>query len=374
MAKKIIKIMLSAIAVFAFILSVVKTALDFSYIPICNKIMLNGMSLPMYSTSVLNPQNIFQNPYSYINLQKIDFSPLAMSIYDQYKNDNQQGQDSTPITPTPIEPLPEGVYPISAVDMSEQQTIENLIYKNESKYSPDLNNLIKQEYPLKYSMQTSTNNDSSPLVLIIHTHGTECYMPENTVTYTTDTPTRTTDINNNVVAVGKAFADTLNNNGIPTIHCEIMFDAQSYSESYNLSEAAVMEYIKKYPSIQYVFDIHRDSIVKTNMEKIKPISTINNEPVAQAMLVVGTNSSGANHPNWMNNLTVASYFQYSLLKKHNTLMRPISLRAASFNAEHAPGSILIEIGSCGNTLSEAKRCAVLLANTISEVILSDGIR
>ncbi|MBE6670729.1 MAG: hypothetical protein E7593_00835 [Ruminococcaceae bacterium] len=374
MAKKIIKITLSAIAAFAFILSIVKTALDFSYIPICNKIMLNGMSIPTYSTTVLKTQNASQGPYSYINLQKIDYSPLAMSIYDQYKNENQQGQDSTPIAPPSNEPLPEGVYPISSIDMSEQQTIENLIYKNESKYSPDINNLIKQEYPLKYSKQASTNNDASPLVLIIHTHGTECYMPENSATYTADTPTRTTDINNNVVAVGRAFADTLNNNGIPTIHCETMFDAQSYSESYNLSEAAVMEYIKKYPSIQYVFDIHRDSIVKTNMEKLKPVTTINNESVAQAMLVVGTNSSGANHPNWMNNLTVASYFQYSLIEKYNTLMRPINLRSASFNAEHAPGSILIEIGSCGNTLSEAKRCAVLLANTISEVILSDGIR
>ena len=55
-------------------------------------------------------------------------------------------------------------------------------------------------------------------------------------------------------------------------------------------------------------------------------------------------------------------------------MRPINIRAASFNAEHATGSILIEIGTCGNTVSEAKNCAVLLATTIANVILNDGIK
>jgi len=257
--------------------------------------------------------------------------------------------------------------------MSEKQSANNLTYKNESKYTPDINELTKKEYPLKYSMATSLTPDTSPIVLIIHTHGTECYTPDNTSTYTNETPTRTTDVNNNVVAVGKVFAETLRQNGIPTIHCETMFDAESYSDSYNLSEKAVKDYIRKYPSIQYVFDIHRDSIIKTDKEKIKPATTINGESTAQAMFVVGTNSSGANHPNWLNNLTVASIFQYSLVEKYGTLMRPINLRSASFNAEHAPGSILIEIGSCGNTLSEAKNCAYFLADTISQIILSDGL-
>lgn len=383
MTKKIIKISLSIIAVFGFLLSAWKTVTDFSPNVLYNSVISNGMSISPPQMKMYNTHSAEIKPYSYINLQKTDYLPLALSIYDQIASEEQQGQDSPHPTPTPppseddppaVFPiLPEGVYPISAIDMSEKQSANNLTYKNESKYTPDINELTKKEYPLKYSMATSLTPDTSPIVLIIHTHGTECYTPDNTSTYTNETPTRTTDVNNNVVAVGKVFAETLRQNGIPTIHCETMFDAESYSDSYNLSEKAVKDYIRKYPSIQYVFDIHRDSIIKTDKEKIKPATTINGESTAQAMFVVGTNSSGANHPNWLNNLTVASIFQYSLVEKYGTLMRPINLRSASFNAEHAPGSILIEIGSCGNTLSEAKNCAYFLADTISQIILSDGL-
>ena len=181
------------------------------------------------------------------------------------------------------------------------------------------------------------------------------------------------DINNNIVAVGKTLTDTLNAKGVPTLHCEIMFDEQSYSQSYNLSENAIKDYLTQYPSIQYVFDVHRDSIIKTNNEKVKALATIDGKPTAQAMFVVGTDSSGAEHPNWLDNLTVASVFQYSMIEKYGNVMRPINLRAASFNAEHTTGSILIEIGTCGNTLTEAKNCAILLGNTIADIILNDGL-
>ena len=249
MTKKIIKISLSIIAVFGFLLSAWKTVTDFSPNVLYNSVISNGMSISPPQMKMYNTHSAAIKPYSYINLQKTDYLPLALSIYDQIASEQEQGQDSPQPTPTPppseddppaVFPiLPEGVYPISAIDMSEKQSANNLTYKNESKYTPDINELTKKEYPLKYSMATSLTPDTSPIVLIIHTHGTECYTPDNTSTYTNETPTRTTDVNNNVVAVGKVFAETLRQNGIPTIHCETMFDAESYSDSYNLSEKAV---------------------------------------------------------------------------------------------------------------------------------------
>lgn len=342
----------------------------------------DSMYREIVSSSVAYPSNRFLQikseengqppPYSYINSPKEPYLPYAALLYDGSAS-LKPPETVPPQNDETDEPeLPEGVYPVIPLDMSEGQTENSLFYRNESKYSPDINALAGSEYPLKYAQNASSPQDSAPIVLIIHTHGTECYLPDGQETYTADTPTRSTDRSINVVAVGEALAAALTENGIPTVHCKTMFDEKSYSESYDLSERAVLDYIKQYPSIQYVFDVHRDSIATDN-GKAKPVSVIDGSPTAQAMLVVGTDTAGAPHPNWMDNLTVASVFQKALVSRYKTLMRPISLRASSFNAEHTTGSVLIEIGTCCNTISEAKNCAALLGKTISSVILSDGL-
>jgi len=319
-------------------------------------------------------------PYMYVDLPRDSLPPLALGIYDS--NILETGQDipqttlpteTLPIIPQPPSP-PKDSYPIIKQDLSEDPILGKLTYRNLSNYYPDINILAKNEYPLKFTKSVSADGSFAPVVLIVHSHGTESYTEEGTNFYTDDTPTRSEDPTKNVVAVGKTLCDTLNTSGVPAIHCETMFDKESYSAAYSNSKAAIKEYIKKYPSIQYVFDVHRDSVVRSNKEKIKPVTAVNGIQTAQAMFVVGTDSAGADHPNWIKNLTVASIFQYALVEKYGTFMRPLSLRSSSFNAEFAPGSILLEMGSCGNTLAEAKQAAVILGNTIAEIILSDGTK
>ncbi len=385
MTKKITRIVMSIIALLGFILSLWHSISSVSPYDILNRITVNGIGTTapfLKQSAFFYTQNTKTNqktklPYTYINLPSTSEVPLAISLYDSLVEEDeeseiQEGQDVPP--PTQSEPvIPDGEFPVVSLDMSEGQTPNNLTYKNQSNYTPDINTLAQNEYPLKLASSVSTNSANEPIVLIMHTHGTECYLPEGKISYSDTTPTRNQDATQNVVAVGKKLAETLTNTGIPTVHCETMFDSESYSSAYTNSEKAVIEYLKKYPSIQYVFDVHRDSIVKQNKEKVKTVTEINEKKYAQAMFVVGTDSSGANHPNWEKNLTVASIFQYALVEKYPSLMRPLNLRAASFNAEHAVGSVLIEIGTCGNYLSEAKNTAELLGNVISEIILKDGL-
>ncbi len=383
MTKRILKIILTVIAVTGMILFAIYGITSVSAEKIFDEVLSHGLGISgqllkqtiPYQPSEINTRPL---PFTYINLPTSQDMPLAMGIYDKIYQDwlSQNPalpEDSTNDNPPTITPPAEEGYPIISLDMSDMQSVGNLTYKNESNYSPDINKLASSEYPIKLSKNTSTGNITEPLVLIIHTHGTECYMEEGKTTYTEDTPTRNHDIQNNVVAVGKVMADTLNSLGVPTIHCESMFDIESYSAAYSNSEKAIEEYLKKYPSIQYIFDVHRDSLTRANNERIKTVTQINGEDVAQVMFVVGTDSLGAKHPDWVKNLTVASIFQNTLVEKYSTLMRPINLRAASFNAEHAPGSILIEMGTCANTLSEAKKSASHLAETIAEIILTDGL-
>ena len=263
--------------------------------------------------------------------------------------------------------VPDGLYPIIPYDLSREADGELRLF-NDTNLIIDLNELRDAKAtvnPISYG--------SEPTVLIIHTHGTEAYSEDGILGYSdTYNIPRSYDVTKNVVSIGKLMVKILEENGVNAIHCDVMHDAESYLGAYDRSAETINKYLKKYPSIKYVFDVHRDSIATDN-GKAKPVSVVDGLTTAQAMLVVGTDTAGAPHPNWIDNLTVASVFQKALVARYKTLMRPLSLRASSFNAEHTTGSVLIEIGTCCNTISEAKNCAALLGQTISKIILSDGI-
>ena len=55
-------------------------------------------------------------------------------------------------------------------------------------------------------------------------------------------------------------------------------------------------------------------------------------------------------------------------------MRSIALRGASYNEQYTNGSLLIELGTDGNTLSHAKYSARLLGKALAELIKGDGIQ
>lgn len=279
----------------------------------------------------------------------------------------EAAQDNTNNSSGGIEP---GHLKILSKDLSGNPG-SKILLKNETGYSPDIQNLLQSSYPVSTSFQSSkaSSSEENPVVLIIHTHGTEGYADEDAVSLNANNMPRSRDIENNVVAVGAVLAQKLVSNGIPTVHCQIMHDEQSYLEAYTKAKETILYYISKYPSIKYVFDIHRDAIINSNNEVIKGTADISGMPTAQIMFVVGTNENGADHPNWTTNLTVAVKAQYRLNQKYANIARPINLRGPSFNEQYTPGSLLIEIGSCGNTLTEAKNAALLLGDTLSELIL-----
>jgi stage II sporulation protein P len=91
-------------------------------------------------------------------------------------------------------------------------------------------------------------------------------------------------------------AEELNSRGIVTIQDTVMHDKNDYSNAYTNSKKSVTEYLKQYPTIKYVIDLHRDAVFTSDGTNQKPVTTINGQQVAQVMLVVGTNQGGANHP------------------------------------------------------------------------------
>lgn len=267
--------------------------------------------------------------------------------------------------------VPDGNYPILPLDMSADQSPTSIkINDTDSNINIDPSYYLSRSLPesLKGTGTVSVSAQNEPLVLILHTHATECYTEEGASSYDPDTSFRSSDPEKNMIAVGEVFADTLELNGIPTIHCQVLHDEESYNASYTRSLESVKYYLNKYPSIRYVFDLHRDAIIRENGDMIKTECSVDGATSAQMMSVVGTNALGADHPNWHDNMTLAIKLQSALISEYPDLARPVNTRGASFNQQYAPGSLLFEIGSCGNTLDEAKRCAVYLAEALSDII------
>jgi len=260
--------------------------------------------------------------------------------------------------------IPEGMLPIIKADLSSKS-----VFINTTKYELDKEELLKDAQHFDFEK-------TEPLVLVLHTHTTEGYyegprdiITENAVGYydpVNDSP-RSSDPQKSVVAVGEELCRVLGENGIASVHCTEINDSD-FNKSYQSSYYAALEYLEKYPSVKYVIDIHRDSIIRENGDKLCPVTTLDGEEVAQVMLVMGTDESGYSHPSWRKNMADALLFKEKMDEMFPGLSRPIYVRDVRFNQHVSTGAMLLEMGSCGNTVEQAirsaKYCALALAAAI----------
>lgn len=210
--------------------------------------------------------------------------------------------------------------------------------------------------------------EEGPQVLIVHTHGSEAYTPDGTDTYVATGECRTTDTEKSVVRVGDEIAKVLTEMGLTVVHDTALYDYPEYNGAYDRSLAAVESWLEQYPTIQVVLDVHRDALIGSDGTVYKPITTINGEKCAQVMLVMGSNAL-YDHPGWLENLALAVQVQKEMNTLWPTLARPIGLRENRYNQQTAPGAMLVEVGSHGNTLQEALAAARMFARALGAVLL-----
>lgn len=215
---------------------------------------------------------------------------------------------------------------------------------------------------------TLTLPEEGPQVLIVHTHGSEAYTPDGTDTYVATGECRTTDTSKSVVRVGDEIAKVLTEMGLTVVHDTALYDYPEYNGAYDRSLAAVENWLAQYPTIQVVLDVHRDALIGSDGTVYKPITTINGEKCAQVMLVMGSNAL-YDHPGWLENLALAVQVQKEMNTLWPTLARPIGLRENRYNQQTAPGAMLVEVGSHGNTLQEALAAARMFARALGAVLL-----
>lgn len=237
------------------------------------------------------------------------------------------------------------------------------------KNNTDLNISIKKY--LEGNISFSIEKSDKPQVLILHTHATETFKTDDNLYFDEKFSSRSQDNTKNMVSVGKIVAEKLNNAGIKTLHDTTLHDYPSYSKSYSRSAATVNEYLKKYPSIKVVLDLHRDAVSKENGDKVKLQTEINGKKAAQVMIVQGSQSGGVtNFPNWEENFKLAVKLQQKIEQKYPTLARPLMLMSKTYNQSLTTGSLLIEFGTDVNTLEEVHYSAEMVGESLAELLSS----
>lgn len=255
---------------------------------------------------------------------------------------------------------------VSEQQMSAGNVVNGVAIRNKSGKSVDIAQSLKHVPALGLK-----SNCKEPQVLIVHTHTTECYLLHDTGVYTANDPTRCDDPTKNMVAVGERVATELKAMGIGVIHDTEIHD-QPYNGAYGHSKAAIQRYLKQYPSIRVVLDLHRDAIYDGTTH-IKPTATINGRKAAQMMIIVGMlNTDSVPNKHTAENLAFGARLQQYVHRTYTGLARPMLLADARYNQQLTNGSLLIEIGSDANTLEEACYTGDLLGKSLGKVLQELG--
>lgn len=327
---------------------------------------------------------IFYNNFSFINVKKENEETKEIVIKNEgYKDSQTQKNENntskkeniketvsleetkTESTPTSADEV-KGKIKTQYISPYNAPVSYNKVYlKNNTELKIDIKTILNSNLTFKIE------KGEKPQVLVLHTHATETFMTEDIDFYTAEYTSRSRDNEKNMVKIGKIVTENLNSAGIKTLHSTTQHDYPNYSGSYSRAAETICSYLKKYPSIKVVLDLHRDAVTDQEQNKVKLVTEINGKKAAQVMIVMGSQSgSVSNFPNWKENFKLAVKLQQVLEVKYPTLARPLSLNSKNYNESLTNGSLLIEFGTDANTLQEAEYSAELVSNALIQLLNS----
>ena len=285
------------------------------------------------------------------------------SILRNASFDAAEDSDSSfpPDMQAPSESETPEIFPSTEENIVPTTISGGLNIKNSSSYIVNVKEMLAAGCAVKLKKD-------EPQILIIHTHSSEAYSPAGLDRYDDSGGNRTQDNNYNVIRIGDELEQLLSALGLNVIHDRGVYDYPSYTGSYTKCGEAIQSYLKEHPSISIVIDLHRDAL-GTDDVTYKTVATETGVCASQLMFVMGTDECGLEHPNWKGNLSLALYLQNAVSKKYPTLMRPITLVEYRYNEHLAPGSLILEVGSNGNTIQEALAAIRLFADAAGPALL-----
>ena len=263
---------------------------------------------------------------------------------------------------TPIETEPVSTAPPASASIVPTTIAGGLNVKNSTSHIINVKEMLSEGCPVKLK-------SGKPQILIIHTHSSEAYSPAGLDQYDDSGGNRTQDNNYNVIRIGDELEALLSKQGLNVIHDRGVYDYPSYTGSYTKCGEAISAYLESNPSISVVIDLHRDALGSDDVT-YKTVATETGVCASQLMFVMGSDECGLEHPNWKGNLSLALYLQNAVMTKYSSLMRPISLVEYRYNQHLSSGSMILEVGSNGNTLQEALAAIRLFADAAGPALLN----
>ena len=202
-------------------------------------------------------------------------------------------------------------------------------------------------------------NSKNPQILIYHTHASERYVDSSKESDT-------------VVGVGDYLADLLKRKyGYNVLHIRNKYDVVNKKwnrNAYDTALPSIKKVLKKYPSIEVVIDLHRDS------GKTKLVTTMGKIKVAKIMLFNGVSRSKIgpreqipNH-NLVYNLAFGLDVRLTALDMYPDFIYKTYIKGYRYNMHLAKKYMLIEVGNNKNTVMEAKSAMVPFAKILNKVL------
>lgn len=211
--------------------------------------------------------------------------------------------------------------------------------------------------------------DGTPVILIYHTHTTECYqMTANSWCYK-DAANRSDNPEETVVEVGNVIAEKLEEAGYGVIHDTTVHDSPAYTGSYDRSAETIRKNLEKYPTICITLDVHRDALEDSDGNLLKTVAEVDGEKAAQFMIICGCGEDESlGFPNWKENFRFGLRLQENADDMYPGLSRPLYFLERVYNENFTPGSLLVEFGTSGNNIQEACRTGELFAEILIETL------
>lgn len=202
------------------------------------------------------------------------------------------------------------------------------------------------------------------VVFLYNTHNRESFLPHLP---DESNPNHAYHETVNITKVSEHLANTLQTKGIgvkvdKTDFTNTLNDkGWTYGRSYDVSREVVQDVFADDPTIEYVFDIHRDSLPKS-----KTTIEIDGETYGKILFVIG-----AENKTYEKNLEIATALHDKLENKYPGLSRGVLTKKGAgtngvYNQDLFERSLLIEMGGYDNELTDLYRSADALADVFSE--------
>ena len=206
-------------------------------------------------------------------------------------------------------------------------------------------------------------SEKEPIIYLYNSHDTEEYKPSSFAEYSVIPTVKLSDYVLKEKLEDNGFSVLIEEQSISSIRSSL---GLNYAGSYQASRVLMEQAKKKYPSLVYFIDLHRDSLAYD-----KTTLNYNDKNYAKVMFLVGLEN-----PNYSGNLEFSTKISELVNAKVPGLSKGIYKKEGEgvngvYNQDFSNRTILIEVGGPENTIDEVYETLLILNDVLTEVIKSE---